>query len=126
MQSTASKEYDVAIIGGGPAGLSAAIVLGRCRRNVIVFDHGRPRNHAAPAIHGYLGLKDVAPHELRRIGREQAISCGVNFRDCEVVGSRSLQADCPTRFELTDVEGNKVTVRKILLATGLRDKLPPI
>ncbi|MBA3480641.1 MAG: FAD-binding protein, partial [Pirellulales bacterium] len=48
-------DYDVGIIGGGPAGLSAALVLGRCRRRVIVFDHGKPRNLAAVEMHGYLG-----------------------------------------------------------------------
>ena len=126
MSSALNHDYDVAIIGGGPAGLSAAIVLGRCLRSVIVFDHGRPRNYAAQAIHGYLGLKDIAPPELRRVGREQAVFYGVKFRDHEVTASRILEHRCPTRFQLSDAEGVKVTVRKILLATGLRDALPAI
>jgi thioredoxin reductase len=61
----ADDAYDVAIIGGGPAGLSAALLLGRSRRRVVVCDHGRPRNYAAKAVHGFLGLDGVDPTVLR-------------------------------------------------------------
>jgi thioredoxin reductase len=61
-------DYDVAIVGGGPAGLSAAIILGRACRRTVVFDHGQPRNAAAKAVHGYLGAADYSPQELRERG----------------------------------------------------------
>jgi thioredoxin reductase len=57
--------YDVAIIGGGPAGLSAAVILGRCRRSVVVFDHGHGRNYAAVEMHGFLGHDGITPAKLR-------------------------------------------------------------
>src|SRR3712207_2908396 len=82
-ESYRMTRYDVAIIGGGPAGLSAAVLLGRCRRKVIVFDHGKPRNYAAVEIHGYLGLDRVSPRQLRDAGRREAIKYGVEFVDGE-------------------------------------------
>jgi thioredoxin reductase len=63
--------WDVTIIGAGPAGLSAALVLGRCRRRVLVVDAGCPRNAASPVLHGFLTRDGIAPTELLRIGREQ-------------------------------------------------------
>src|SRR5436190_18127274 len=80
--------YDVLIVGGGPAGLSAAIVLGRCRRRVLVVDSGRPRNERARAVHGYLGRDGTAPRELLQLGRAEAEQYGVEFLDAEVDSAR--------------------------------------
>jgi thioredoxin reductase len=66
---------DVVIVGGGPAGLSAALMLGRCRRRVVVCDEGRPRNASARALHGYLTRDGVPPRELLRLGREELRTC---------------------------------------------------
>ena len=60
-----SEDYDVAVVGGGPAGLNAAVILGRACRRVVLFDHGKPRNYAARAVHGFLGLDGISPSEPR-------------------------------------------------------------
>lgn len=62
--------FDVIIVGAGPAGLSAALILGRCRRKVLVCDAGHPRNAASRALHGYLTRDGIEPAKLLRIGRE--------------------------------------------------------
>ena len=76
--------YDVAIIGGGPAGLSAAIWLGRYQLRVALFDSGDPRNWETVGIHGYLGLPDVPPFELRARGRDEARRFGAELVDAHV------------------------------------------
>src|SRR5438270_3342178 len=122
--------YDVLIVGGGPAGLSAARLLGRCRRRVLVVDSGRPRNERARAAHGYLGRDGIPPRELLRLGREEAGRYGVEFLDAEVDSARGPGPDEATGsmapFELVTQDGRRLRSRKLLLATGVRDVLPPI
>src|SRR3954465_13761981 len=97
-----SALHDVLIVGGGPAGLSAALVLGRCRRRVLVVDAGRPRNAAARAMHGYLSRDGINPRERLRLGREEIARYGVEFLDAEVDDARCLPpgevAGPPTSF----------------------------
>jgi thioredoxin reductase len=116
---------DVAIIGGGPAGLSAALVLGRCRRNVIVFDHGHGRNYAAVHMHGFLGHDGITPARLRELGRREAESYGVKFVEAEVEGVCAC-SDGRHNFEIQVPDHPTVRARKLLLATGVRDKLPDV
>jgi thioredoxin reductase len=71
--------YDAIIVGGGPAGLSAALVLGRCRRRVLVCDDGRPRNAAAQRLHGFITHDGVSPRELRDLARQDGARYGVQF-----------------------------------------------
>ena len=115
---------DVIIVGAGPAGLSAALMLGRCRRSVIVFDTGQPRNAASHALHGYLTRDGIHPCELLRIGREELAKYDtVSIRDAEVVAAE-CQSDA--RFGVTLASGERMTSRKLLLATGVVDNLPGI
>jgi thioredoxin reductase len=114
--------YDVIIVGGGPAGLSAALVLGRCRRRVLLCDGGSYRNDASPQMHGFLSRDGVSPETLRRIGREQLAPYRVDIRTVVVTDARRDGA----RFEATLAGGEKVHGRKLILATGVRDELPDI
>jgi thioredoxin reductase len=116
--------YDVIIVGAGPAGLSAALILGRCRRRVLVCDSGRPRNAASLAMHGFLTRDGVNPHEFLRLSREQLRQYEtVAIRNCEVTA-----ATCRTdaRFEVTIENEERLTGRKLLIATGVLDNLPGI
>jgi thioredoxin reductase len=116
--------YDVVIVGGGPAGLSAALMLGRCRRSVLVCDTGKPRNRAAVAMHGFLSRDGISPKEFLALARrdlQQYLT--VELRDVEVQG-----AVCGPdgRFEVTLAGGDRVTARKLLIATGVTDLIPQI
>lgn len=115
--------FDVAIIGGGPAGLSAALTLGRARRSVLLCDAGRGRNDRADAVHGFLGHDGTSPDDLRRIGREQLRRYpSVEVRDAavtKVVGEKG-------RFTLAVDGGAEETARRVVLATGVVDDLPRI
>jgi thioredoxin reductase len=115
--------YDVLIVGGGPAGLNAALVLGRCRRRVALCDSGRPRNANSRGVNGFLSRDGVGPHELRRIGREQlAPYDGVELRDGEVSDVRRTERG----FEGELGDGTRLQARKLLLATGLEIDFPDI
>lgn len=115
--------YDVIIVGAGPAGLSAALVLGRCRRNVLVCDSGQPRNAASHGLHGFITRDGIEPKEFLRIAREQLSRYEtIELRDATVVaGLREND-----RFVLTTADGSHIASRKLLLATGVVDELPPV
>jgi thioredoxin reductase len=116
---------DAIIVGAGPAGLSAALILARCCRSILLFDSGRPRNASARAIHGFLSRDGTTPETLRRLGRAELAQYGVEVQSAEVIDARSLQSD-PSEFEVVTADGERCRGRKLLLATGLRDILPAI
>ncbi|MEX2219845.1 MAG: NAD(P)/FAD-dependent oxidoreductase [Phycisphaerales bacterium] len=124
--------YDVIIVGGGPAGLSAALVLGRCRRRVLVIEAGRPRNACAEHMHGYLTRDGTEPVEMQRLGRQEVLRYGVEIREAEAVGGScgggggAGGGGGSGGFEIECDDGSRARSRKLLLATGVADVLPQI
>jgi thioredoxin reductase len=114
--------YDVIVVGGGPAGLAAGLWLARYRRKVRVFDAEDPRNAETWAVHGYLGIQDPPPAELRKVARLQAIDAGAEYEPVVVTEITGEQDD----FTVTVEDGRTFGARRILIATGLRDILPEI
>lgn len=112
--------YDAIIVGGGPAGLSAALILGRCRRRVLLCDAGNPRNAASHGLHGFLSRDGCAPAELLRIGREQLLAYDVEIRHTTVTDA----CRNGSLFDLTLEDGTHLFTSKLLLATGIIDKRP--
>lgn len=114
--------YDAVIVGGGPAGLSAALVLGRSRRRVLLCDAGRPRNAASRELHGFLTRDGIPPAELLRIGRRQLKPYGVEVLRVGVVTARRTKGG----FVLGLAGGRKLSTRILLLATGVVDRIPAV
>jgi thioredoxin reductase len=117
------RSWDAVIVGGGPAGLSAALTLGRCRRRVLVCDAGQPRNRASEHLHAFLTRDGIAPRDFLRIGREQLATYDtVRVRECEVVEAGRADGG----FEIVLADGARERGRTLLLATGVVDHVPPI
>ncbi|WP_052669775.1 NAD(P)/FAD-dependent oxidoreductase [Nitriliruptor alkaliphilus] len=124
----AGREVDVLIVGGGPAGLAAALVLGRSRRTVLVVDAGEPRNAPAAAMHSFLTRDGTPPDELRAIARTEVAGYGVHLHDGRAVtaswvGDRSRHEE---RFRVELQDGATVLARRLVVTAGLVDELPQV
>ncbi|KOG17040.1 NAD(P)/FAD-dependent oxidoreductase [Streptomyces viridochromogenes] len=113
--------YEVVVVGGGAAGLSAALVLGRARRRTLVVDAGEPRNAPAAHMQGYLSRDGMPPAEFLAVGREEIARYGV-----ELVRDRVVDVERGEDFAVTLAGGRHVHARRLVIATGLRDELPDV
>ena len=114
--------FDVLVVGGGPAGLSAALMLGRCRRRVLVCDLGEPRNRQSQALHGFLTRDGVPPRTLADLGRRELTAYGVEFRCVGVTDARRGDG----YFRVALANGAEEHARYLLIATGVVDSLPAV
>jgi thioredoxin reductase len=117
-----TENWDTIVVGGGPAGLACALWLARYRRNVCIYDTGEPRNRPAWAVHGFPGLPDPPPLELRARMRQQATDAGAIYRVSAVT---DISGD-KDEFRVTVEDGSVVVARRVVLAYGLRDFLPAV
>jgi thioredoxin reductase len=118
-----ARSWEVIVVGAGPAGLSAALILGRCLRRVLVCDTGRPRNARAQALHGFLSRDGLPPLELLRIARAQLRRYRtVELRRAEVTNVRPRGG----AFEVQVKGGAPLRADFVLLATGVVDHLPDV
>lgn len=117
-----ARTWDAVVIGGGAAGLSAALMLGRSRRSVLVIDAGSPRNRFAHHMHGVLGRDATPPRELLELGREELRRYGVEFASVQV----ESVTDGDSRVRVLTADGLAHDARAVVVATGVADDLPEI
>ncbi|WP_253259718.1 NAD(P)/FAD-dependent oxidoreductase [Subtercola boreus] len=123
--------WDAVVVGGGAAGLSAGLSLGRARRTVLVIDAAQPRNAPAEGVHVFLTRDGTPPAEVTRLGRLDVQRYGGEVRPGTVVAVRRLEsgttvAESPARFALTLLDGSEVLARRLVVTTGAVDELPDV
>ncbi|MER7407359.1 NAD(P)/FAD-dependent oxidoreductase [Streptomyces sp. NPDC000070] len=116
-----TEKYAVVVVGGGAAGLSAALVLGRARHHTLVVDAGEPRNAPAAHMQGYLSRDGMPPAEFLAVGREEIARYGV-----ELVRDRVVEVAKGEDFTVVLAGGRTVRARRLVIATGLKDELPAV
>ncbi|MEK5485130.1 NAD(P)/FAD-dependent oxidoreductase [Lysinibacillus sp. FSL M8-0355] len=115
--------YECAIIGGGPSGLNAALVLGRARRSVALIDNNRPRNAVTHASHGFITRDGTTPSEFRRIAYKELLNYpSINHLQTEIVSVNKTALG----FEVVDRSGIRIQTKKLIVATGLKEIFPYI
>ncbi|MFI9469216.1 NAD(P)/FAD-dependent oxidoreductase [Streptomyces sp. NPDC052492] len=115
------SRYDVVVVGGGAAGLSAALVLGRARHRTLVVDAGEPRNAPSAHMQGYLTRDGMAPAEFLALGREE-----IARYDVELVRDRVVDVTPGEDFTVALEKGASVRARRLIVATGLKDEMPDV
>jgi len=115
-------DYEVIVIGGGAAGLSAGVALARSRRSVLVIDAGEPRNAPAEGVHNFLSRDGISPRDLTEAGRAELRHYGGELRDGRATGAERLEDG----FAVTIDEGSRLTARRLVVTTGVADELPDI
>jgi thioredoxin reductase len=115
-------DYDVVIAGGGPAGLAAALTLGRARKRVLLCDAGPPRNAAAIHVHNFVTRDGVTPQEFRRIAREQIST----YPNVEVRDARVLSVGGERGAFAVTLDHGLAGARRVLLCTGMIDEVPEV
>lgn len=115
--------YDCIIVGGGPAGLNAGIVLGRCRRKVLIFDTEQYRNKYSHGIHNYLTRDDILPHEFLQLCHKELEKYSVQKVHKKVINATKNDDDV---FVVKAENGTVYYSKKLLIATGLIDTLPDV
>ncbi|WP_185931267.1 NAD(P)/FAD-dependent oxidoreductase [Streptomyces sp. WAC08401] len=116
-----ADRYDVVVVGGGAAGLSAALVLGRSRLRTLVVDAGEPRNAPSDHMQGFLTRDGMAPAEFLALGREEIARYGV-----ELVRDRAVDVAWEEDFTVSLAGGRSVRARRLVVTTGLKDELPEV
>lgn len=116
--------YECAIIGGGPAGLNAALVLGRSRRNAVLFDDDNGRNLVTREAHGFITRDGICPEEFKQLGHEEIRKYG----SIKTENERVINIDriSETHYELTTESGKVFHSIKIIIAAGLKEELPNV
>lgn len=117
------ETWDVIIVGGGPAGLNAAVVLGRCRRSVLIFDTAQWRNRHSHSMHNYLTRDDIVPTDFIDLARQELKKYSVQSLHKKVVNARK---NIDGIFVVKDEEGTIYYAKKLLIATGLSDNVPAV
>ncbi|MBD8540434.1 NAD(P)/FAD-dependent oxidoreductase [Frigoribacterium sp. CFBP 8751] len=121
-----TERYDVAVIGGGPAGLSAALNLVRARRRVLLIDSNRPRNSATLLSHGYLTRDGISPLELRKLGRDEFLGYeGAEHRQTIATNVVPVPGGFDLSCEFRGQQSSAVA-GVVLVTTGLTETLPDI
>ncbi|WP_037295401.1 NAD(P)/FAD-dependent oxidoreductase [Saccharomonospora azurea] len=116
------RRYDVVVVGGGPAGLNGALMLGRARRSVLVIDSGEPRNAPSAHMHGFLSRDGVPPGRLLEAGRREVTGYGG-----EIISGRARSASREAGEFVVELDtGARVRARRLLVTTGLTDELPDV
>ncbi|MET0692711.1 MAG: NAD(P)/FAD-dependent oxidoreductase [Propionibacteriaceae bacterium] len=116
------ESWEVVIVGGGAAGLSAALILARARRRVLVLDAGAPRNRFAPHLHGVLSRDGYSPLQLVEDGRREVRAADGVVRTAQVVTARRVSDG----FDLETDDGQHLHAGRLIVATGIRDELPAV
>ncbi|MFE5484267.1 NAD(P)/FAD-dependent oxidoreductase [Streptomyces sp. NPDC056527] len=118
-----NERYDAVVVGGGAAGLSAALILGRSRRRTLVIDAGEPRNAPAAHMHGFLSRDGMSPADFLEVGRREIAAYGVEWAAGRVTAAAPDDAG---GFVVTVDDGRRVEARRLVVTTGLVDELPEI